>query len=311
MINVGIIGSGRWALALTVILKDVKIIIKTRDLNKVKIFFKKKDNITFTDKFSDIVNCDFIFFANPSQTLRECFTKLKKQSDYINSRFIICCKGIEKKSNKLMSQILQEFYPKNDFAVLSGPNFSTEVIKGLPTATVLSSTNKQLVESISLIIQQDKFRTYFNTDVVGTQVGGAMKNIIAIACGFIIGKQLGNNAKASIITRGLSEIIELGLKMGAQKNTFYGLSGIGDLTLTCSSLKSRNTKLGYDLAKKKKIDTKNLVLEGMESCESVCELGKIHMTELPISNSVRKIVRGYEFSAVISDLLARPLQFEK
>ena len=130
--------------------------------------------------------------------------------------------------------------------------FSFEVIKGLPTASVISSKNSNFLKFISGLIVQDKFRTYFNNDIVGTQIGGAMKNVIAIASGFIIGKGLGLNANASIITRGLSEIVELGTKMGARKNTFYGLSGIGDLTLTCSSLKSRNTKLGYLLAKKKK-----------------------------------------------------------
>ena len=117
---------------------------------------------------------------------------------------------------------------------------------------MISSRSSYLLNYVSKIIAQDRFRTYFNNDVIGTQIGGAMKNVIAIASGFILGNGLGNNANASIITRGLSEMIELGLKMGAKKNTFYGLSGIGDLTLTCSSLKSRNTKLGYLLAKKKR-----------------------------------------------------------
>ena len=146
---------------------------------------------------------------------------------------------------------------------------------------------------MSKIIAQEKFRIYFNTDVIGTQIGGAMKNVVAIASGFIIGKGLGLNANASIITRGLSEIIELGIKMGAKKNTFYGLSGIGDLSLTCSSLKSRNTKLGYLLAQQKKI-VSGEVVEGMESCESICKLGKKYGVELPICNSVKKSIKLYQ-----------------
>ena len=209
-----------------------------------------------------------------------------------------------------MSEVLKEFFPKNDFAILSGPNFSFEVIKGLPTASVISSKNSNFLKFISGLIVQDKFRTYFNNDIVGTQIGGAMKNVIAIASGFIIGKGLGLNANASIITRGLSEIVELGTKMGARKNTFYGLSGIGDLTLTCSSLKSRNTKLGYLLAKKKK-KVLNEVVEGMESCESICMLGKKYSIELPICNSVKKILNGKSVDKIMTSLLSRPLQFEK
>ena len=209
-----------------------------------------------------------------------------------------------------MSEVLTEFFPKNDFAILSGPNFSFEVIKGLPTATVISSKNSNLSKYISKIMVQEKFRTYFNNDIIGTQIGGAMKNVIAIASGFIIGKGLGLNANASIITRGLSEIIDLGIKMGAKKKTFYGLSGIGDLSLTCSSLKSRNTKLGYLLAKSKK-GISGEVIEGMESCESVCALGKKFNVELPICNSVKKILSGHTVEKIMSNLLSRPLQFEK
>ncbi len=310
MLKVGIIGSGQWSLALSKVLKNVNILIKARKIEKAKKIFNGTDKISLTESFLDLSKCDLIFLANPSQTVRENLDKLKSESKEINSKFIICCKGVEKDSNKLISQVVEEFFPKNHLAVLSGPNFSSEVISGLPTASVFSSNNKKLFELISNIISQDKFRIYFNTDLIGTQIGGAMKNIIAIACGFIIGKNLGNNAKASIITRGLSEIVELGLKMGASKNTFYGLSGIGDLTLTCSSLKSRNTKLGYNLAKKKHINASNQVLEGMESCESICDLGKIHNVELPICNSVRKIIRGYEFETIIHSLLSRPLQYE-
>ena len=126
-----------------------------------------------------------------------------------NLQFVICSKGIERKTNLLMSEILKEYFPKSNFAVLSGPNFSFEVIKGLPTASVISSKNSKFAANVSKIIAQEKFRIYFNTDVIGTQIGGAMKNVVAIASGFIIGKGLGLNANASIITRGLSEIIEL------------------------------------------------------------------------------------------------------
>ena len=140
-----------------------------------------------------------------------------------------------------------------------------------------------------------------------------MKNVIAIACGLIKGKNIGENARAAIITRGMSEIVQLGVKMGAKRNTFYGLSGIGDLTLTCSSMRSRNTRFGYEIAKGENLSKlrKKCVLEGIESCESICNLGKKYTVELPLCNAVKKIINGVEVNKIISSLLSRPLQFEK
>ena len=306
MTNVGIIGSGKWAFAISKVLKGVNTTIKTRNTNKTRNKFLETKKLKLTDSFELLKDQNIIFFATPSQTFRSILKKLPKN---LNSKLIICSKGVEKKTNMLMSEVLEEFFPKSNFGILSGPNFSNEVIKGLPTATVISSKNSNLLKYVSKTIAQDRFRTYFNNDIIGTQIGGAMKNVIAIASGFIIGNGLGNNANASIITRGLSEMIELGLKMGAKKNTFYGLSGIGDLTLTCSSLKSRNTKLGYLLAKKKK--KSNAVVEGMESCDSICNLGKKFNVELPICNSVKKILKGKGLNEITNTLLSRPLQYEK
>ena len=307
MLKVGIIGSGSWALAISRVLKNVQIIIKARNLEKATTSFsKEKKKLFITDNFSDLKDSQFIFLANPSQTVRENLNKLSFDS---NAQFIICCKGVEKKTNKLMSEVVEDFFPEAHYAILSGPNFASEVIKGLPSASVLSSTRNVLLKEISKIIYQERFRIYFNNDVIGTQLGGAMKNVIAIANGIIIGCGLGHNAGAAIITRGLAEIIELGLKMGAQKKTFYGLSGLGDLTLTCSSLKSRNTMLGYLLAKRK--EKTDQLFEGLESCQSICKLGKKFNVELPISNAVRKILDGSEINKIVYNMLSRPLQFEK
>ena len=172
--------------------------------------------------------------------------------------------------------------------------------------------NKNTLLEVSELLSPKRLRIYFNNDIIGTQLGGAMKNVIAIACGFVKGKNLGENAKAAIITRGMSEIVKLGINMGAKRKTFYGLSGIGDLTLTCSSLKSRNTKFGYDLAKGGKLANlkANCVLEGVESCESICKLGQKYKVELPLCNSVKKLLSGVNAKKVISNLLTRPLQFE-
>ncbi len=309
MNNISIIGSGSWAQALTKIIESKRIKIKCRQipLNKSKFNSKKID---LTTKFEDLTNSNIVFLAIPSQTMRQNLLNLKKVSKNFNPIFVVCSKGVEKKTNKLMSQVINDIFPSSKVAILSGPNFSSELIKKKPSASVLSSTRKKILIEINKNFSQDKFRIYFNDDIIGTQIGGTMKNIIAIACGYIYGCGLGENAKAAIITRGLSEIVELGVKMGAKKETFYGLSGIGDLVLSCSSLKSRNAKFGYMLAKTESL-SKNMLLEGLESCESICELGKKFDVELPICLSVKSIINGEKLEKIIINLLSRPLQFEK
>jgi glycerol-3-phosphate dehydrogenase (NAD(P)+) len=311
MTRTSIIGSGDWALALSKILTSQNVILKCRNIIKTKKKIKNK-NIKFTINFSDLIDSDYIFLAIPSQTVRKNLVDLKNKTKNIKSTFIICSKGVEKETNKLMSEVVKDIFPKNNLVILSGPNFSSELIRNKLSASVLSCSNQQILLDVSRLISQKKFRIYFNNDIIGTQLGGAMKNVIAIAAGFIKGKNLGENAKAAIITRGISEIVQLGLKMGAKRNTFYGLSGIGDLILTCSSLKSRNTRLGFNLAKGQKLDKlrKYNVLEGFESCESICNLGKINNVELPICNSVKKIINGVDVNQIILSLLSRPLQFE-
>jgi len=309
MSNISIIGSGSWAEALTKILVNQKILIKCRKIKSIENKFNS-NRFRLTSNFKDLANSNIIFLAVPSQTMRENLLKLKNVSHKNKPTFVVCSKGVEKKTNKLMSQVIKDFFPSSKVAILSGPNFSSELIKRKPSASVLASSNKMIMKEIAKYFSQDKFRIYFNDDIIGTQIGGTMKNIIAIACGYIHGCGLGENAKAAIITRGLSEIIDLGLKMGAKKETFYGLSGIGDLVLSCSSLKSRNAKFGYRLAKTGELP-KNILLEGLESCDSICELGKKHKVELPICLSVKSIINGQKLEKIILNLLSRPIQFER
>ena len=310
MKTISIIGSGSWARALTTVFVRKEILIKYRkSVNKSKFSSK---TIKFTNQFSDLNESYFIFLAIPSQTIRKNLVELKNKISFYNPVFIICSKGVEQKTNKLMSEVVLDIFPKSKVVILSGPNFSSELIANKPSASVLSSLNKKSLLEVSRLLSSERLRIYFNNDIIGTQLGGAMKNVIAIACGFVKGKNLGENAKAAIITRGISEIVKLGINMGAKRKTFYGLSGIGDLTLTCSSLKSRNTKFGYDLAKGGKLDDlkANCVLEGVESCESICKLGQKYCVELPLCNSVKKLISGVSANTIISNLLSRPLQFE-
>ena len=310
MRKISIIGSGSWAQALTKVIAKREILVKYRkSVNKSKFTSK---TIKFTNHFKDLGKSYFIFLAIPSQSIRQNLVELRNKTNFYNPVFIICSKGVEQRTDQLMSEVVLDIFPKSRIVVLSGPNFSSELIKNKPSATVLSSLNKKSLLEVSELFSLEKLRIYFNNDIVGTQLGGAMKNVIAIACGFAKGKNLGENAKAAIITRGISEIVKLGVKMGAKRKTFYGLSGIGDLTLTCSSLKSRNTKFGYDLAKGRKLNNLKVdcTLEGFESCESICKLGQKYEVELPLCNSVKKLLNGENAQLVISNLLSRPLQFE-
>tara|TARA_B100001248_G_scaffold163218_1_gene123195 strand:- start:809 stop:1744 length:936 start_codon:yes stop_codon:yes gene_type:complete len=310
MKTISIIGSGSWAHALSTVFVNREVLIKYRkSVNKSKFTGKK---IKFTNRFQDLSKSYFIFLAIPSQTIRQNLLELKNRTSFYNPVFIICSKGVEQKTNKLMSEVVLDIFPKSEVVIFSGPNFSSELIANKPSASVLSSLNKKSLLEVSDLLLSERIRIYFNNDIIGTQLGGAMKNVIAIACGFVKGKNLGENAKAAIITRGISEIVKLGINMGAKRKTFYGLSGIGDLTLTCSSLKSRNTKFGYDLARGGKLDNlkANCVLEGLESCESICKLGQKYNVELPLCNSVKKLINGVNANTIISKLLSRPLQFE-
>ena len=310
MRKISIIGSGSWAQALTKVFVNREILVKYRkSVNKSKFTSK---TIRFTNHFKDLSKSYFIFLAIPSQSIRQNLVELRNKTNFYNPVIIICSKGVEQRTDQLMSEVVLDIFPKSRIVVLSGPNFSSELIKNKPSATVLSSLNKKSLLEVSELFSLEKLRIYFNSDIIGTQLGGAMKNVIAIACGFAKGKNLGENAKAAIITRGISEIVKLGVKMGAKRKTFYGLSGIGDLTLTCSSLKSRNTKFGYDLAKGGKLNSlkEDCTLEGFESCESICKLGQKYEVELPLCNSVKKLINGANPKLVISNLLSRPLQFE-
>ena len=310
MSKISIIGSGSWAQALTKVFVKREILVKYRkSVNKSKFTGKK---IKFTNHFQDLSKSYFIFLAIPSQTIRQNLLELKNRTSFYNPIFIICSKGVEQKTNKLMSEVVLDIFPKSKVVIFSGPNFSSELIANKPSASVLSSLNKKSLLEVSGLFLSERIRIYYNNDIIGTQLGGAMKNVIAIACGFVKGKNLGENAKAAIITRGISEIVKLGINMGAKRKTFYGLSGIGDLTLTCSSLKSRNTKFGYDLARGGRLDNlkANCVLEGLESCESICKLGQKYNVELPLCNSVKKLISGANANTIISKLLSRPLQFE-
>ena len=322
--NIGIIGNGSWGIALSIALNfskcNVSVFINSnKSFNELKQgksrFFPNQllpKEIKITTKINDLRDSSLIFIVTPSQMVRRNLLFVKKNI-HSKKKFILCSKGIEVKSNKLMTEVFSDIYPNLEPIVLSGPNFSDEVSKNLPTAFVLSCTNKKMVKEIGNAISNKNFRPYFNTDIIGTQIGGSMKNIIAIACGIVIGRKLGENAKSSIMARGLKEMITLGKSLGAKETTFMGLSGLGDLNLSCNSIKSRNMLLGYKLGsgmKLKDVNKEKNLNEGVASCKAIYNLSKIKKIELPICSAVKEILDGESISNVIYKLLSRPLQFE-
>jgi glycerol-3-phosphate dehydrogenase (NAD(P)+) len=220
-------------------------------------------------------------------------------------------KGIEKETGMLPSEIVSQ-YLSAEVAVLSGPNFSDEILMGMPTATTISAKNESTALDWATLFKSNSFRPYVQTDMMGAQIGGAVKNVIALACGVVRGLQLGDNSTAAIITRGLAEMARLGHAMGANRETFLGLSGLGDLTLTCHSPKSRNLRFGIALAKGEPWDEPTHgTVEGYHTAFSLEKLSQRHGVEMPISQCVLTLIRN-EISPndIVSALMSRDLKQE-
>lgn len=308
-----VVGKGAWGTAIANILKangaDVSIISRSKK-NKTKIKPDKKIKI-LTD-VKTLGSADVIFLAVPAQAIRETLKKFPEIKKRVP--FIILSKGIERGSLKLMSAVVEEFFPENPIAILSGPNFAAEVAKKKPAASALASKNKKAAEEIIKSLSNENFRIYYSDDVIGAEIGGAVKNVIAIAAGISEGKKLGENARAAIITRGLAEIARLSLALGGKGETLMGLSGVGDLFLTASSKKSRNMKFGFELGRGvslQKLIKENKTIEGLFSSEAVIALARKHSIEMPICQAVYNILyERQNIDSEIKKLLSRPAKEE-
>jgi glycerol-3-phosphate dehydrogenase (NAD(P)+) len=271
------------------------------------------DNVRITSDFPDAVEkARFIINAVPTQFIRKVFSA---PASYRSDAVIInLSKGIERETLLLPSEILEEITGLQ-VAVLSGPSFAKEVSKGLPTAVTLASRDRHQGLLIQDIFSSEKFRVYLHDDLIGVELGGALKNVIAIASGIADGLGLGFNARASLITRGLVEITRLGIAMGAHRRTFSGLSGVGDLILTCTSNLSRNYSLGYRLGKGEKLaeimkGTREVV-EGVDTSDSAVRLAQRYSVEMPITEEVFEILhRDKSPVDALRELMTRPLKEE-
>ena len=324
--SIGILGGGVWGSALARVLSKNKVVIYARDKNIVKSINEHKlnpklkyssfnDNVSATDQIKNLQNVKFLFIALPAQKIREVTENSELNNK--NQHVVICSKGIEISSSKFLTEVVSDTLSYKSISILSGPSFSNEVSQDLPTAITLATNNKNNFKNISNLIDNKNFRVYYSSDMIGTQIGGALKNIYAIAAGVSQGLNLGENAKSALITRSFTEMTRFAEKFGADKNTLFGLSGLGDLILTCGSNSSRNTQFGIKIASSKNDNFSDLlksqeVTEGYYTVDAVYNISKNKKIDMPIMEAIYNIIyKRYDLKEEITKLLSRPLKDEK
>jgi len=308
-LKITVLGNGGWGTALAILLKnkgfdvslwgafkeDIEAIKKAGENKKFLPGFKIPKSIQLTSEiYTACEGANIITLAIPSRFLRDVITKNKTILKESQVGFVSVVKGIEEKSLKRMSEIAREVLGDIEIAVLSGPSIAPEVSRGIPTAVVVASEDEIFARKVSDIFRAERFRVYTNKDVIGVELGGAFKNIIAIASGISDGLGFGANTKAAILTRGLIEMTRLGLAMGGSRDTFQGLSGLGDMITTCVSPEGRNHRFGEEIGKGNKpellLNKSVMEIEGVWTSAAAAKLGKIHNIELPITQQVHAVL---------------------
>jgi glycerol-3-phosphate dehydrogenase (NAD(P)+) len=326
--SVGIIGAGAWGTALAAVARRAgrDVMVWAREPETVTAINETHRNELFlpgvtldpaiqaTAGFNDVAACDILLMVAPAQHVRAIAEELRA---YVREGqpFVICAKGIEQETGKLMSQIAAALLPSAAIAVLSGPSFAADVARSLPAAVTLATAQEELGRALSYAVSSPPFRCYWSNDVLGAEIGGAVKNVYAIASGIVVGKALGESARAGLITRSFAEMARFGVALGATLETLIGLSGLGDLVLTCSSAKSRNMSLGIALGEGQSVEEalsgRLSVTEGVATARAMVEIASARGIELPIAESVHAVITGgTTVDAAIDALLSRPLRPE-
>jgi glycerol-3-phosphate dehydrogenase (NAD(P)+) len=292
--SIAVIGAGKWGQALHFALSQKqKCLITSRT---------KKDIENFVD-LQTAMECEYLVIAIPAQELRNW---LKENFVFKGQKILVASKGIEASTGEFLNEIYSSFVPDDHIGFISGPSFATEVIKGLPTALVINSKSKDIYDSFSTFFP-NFIKVYYSDDVIGAEISGAYKNVLAIASGICEGLNLGKNAQASLISRGLVEMQRFGKFFGADESSFLGLSGAGDLFLTASSTMSRNFRVGLGLAANKSLEEilKELgeVAEGVKTADAIYKLSIQYQIYTPIAKEVKLILDGKNPKDSLKDLL--------
>lgn len=328
MRRIGVIGAGAWgtALAMAAARAGAQVVLQAREEEVVDSVNARHENSLFlpgipldptiraTASLEEAADAEALLLVTPAQHLRTACRALKPALKP-GVPVVICAKGIEIDSGSLMSEAAEAELGGQPLAVLSGPTFAAEVAKGMPTAVTLAIRDEGLGRKLLAALGGRTFRPYLSDDLVGAQVGGAVKNVLAIACGVVHGRSLGDNARAALITRGLAEIARLGARLGAKPETLMGLSGLGDLTLTCSSLQSRNMSLGAALGQGRTLDEvlgeRRSVAEGVFTARAVTRLASSLGVDMPLCQAVDALLNhGAKLDDIIDALMTRPFKAE-
>lgn len=307
MRKIAIIGSGSWGSALGIYLgnkgenvsiwsfsEEEKNLINNEHKCKFLPNVKMPKNVKATNSYEEAINnAEIILHVTPSKFVRSTIKGYKK---YVtpNQLIIMCAKGFESETLKTLDEVIEEELPNNKYGVLSGPSHAEEVSIGIPTALVIASKEENIKNKISEIFKSNTLRIYSSSDVKGVELGGALKNIIAFCAGISVGLDLGDNTFAALATRGLVEIVRLGIKLGAKEKTFYGLTGLGDLIVTCGSVHSRNRRAGEMIGKGYSIEEARkeigMVIESVDNIDVAYELSKKYNIEMPIVDAVYNVL---------------------
>jgi glycerol-3-phosphate dehydrogenase (NAD(P)+) len=328
MTKAGVIGGGAWGTALAQVCSraGLETTLWARETDVVASINTSHENTSFlagvdldpairaTGDFADLAGSDLVLAVTPAQHLRSSLAAFAPHARD-GLRILLCAKGIEQGSLKLMTEVLSEAIPQARAAVLSGPSFARDVAKGLPTAVTLACPDEDCARDLAELIATPTFRPYFATDMIGAEAGGAVKNVLAIACGIVEGRGLGRSAHAALITRGFSELTRIAVALGGQAETVAGLCGLGDLVLTCSSPQSRNMSVGLAIGRgetlREALEGKLSIAEGVESAPAVRQLAARLGVDTPICEATAAILAGeVGVDDAIRALLSRPLREE-
>ena len=323
--KVGVIGGGAWgtALAQVAAANGDETLLWARESEVVESINAAHENAAFlpglqlspqvraTGELADLGGCDTWLVVTPAQHMRPVLAAAPGGS----RRLVLCSKGIEEGSGQLLHAVARQACPDADVMVLSGPTFAHEVAAGLPTALTLAGDDLQLAEQVRARLALPHFRLYLSDDVAGAEVGGAVKNVLAIACGVVEGRGLGQNARAALIARGFAEMTRFGLAIGAQRETLAGLCGLGDLVLTCSSTSSRNFSLGLGIGRGQSavdlLTDRRTVAEGAFTAPVLDRLARERQVDMPIVAAVAALLSGQAgVDEVLEALLSRPPRLE-